>query len=257
MSKRRFRMVGVSVWKSRRFRALPSEGCRFAYIYALTNRHTTNIGLYELPPEYMASDLSIPVEDAEQRLIALSSSGLIRYDWDENLLALDNWFEFNAIDSRKHLAGALTSLDEYSQTSPLTTHTLLLIASSMIERATGWSADEKGREARIDAFGMLNHAVNDHRATIGLETFERVYFALPEIHRKRLHFALAVGLPEPHSIPLSNGKTTIDTERETETEKERETENKIAAAGPNSDVVLIKEAMQDLERKRAAQDRKP
>jgi hypothetical protein len=251
MNKRRFRMVGVGVWRSQRFRSLPNEGCRHAYLYALTNRHNTNIGLFELPPEYMASDLDVTVDEARARLEALTAVGLIHYDWDETLLMLDNWFEFNALDSRKHLAGALSALSEFPATSELTTRTLFLIASSMVERATGWSNDEKGRAAQADALTMLSHAMNDYRASVGVAAFETAYYTIGEIHRMRLHQYLRLGLPIPLRNGVSNEVSTIERETETETETETEREKKMPGAGPESDREAINKGIIHLENRRA------
>ena len=220
MAKRRFRMVGTSLWNSQRFLSLPDDDCRYTYIYILTSPHCPSIGAYRLPPSYLSADLRITVTAATRRLKEIAKVGLIIYDFKEEMVALSNWFEFNSIDSRKHLSAALSLTRELPPKSNLTTNVLLGVANSMIERTSNWS----DRDAVNGAAKMLIEAILEHRNIIGVESWETTFLSSPAPLQKRLIEALPIGLPIGVSIGVSPIETETETERERETESEIDTE---------------------------------
>jgi hypothetical protein len=100
-------MVASSVWRSRKFRALTSDAARLAYFYLHTTTHGNSAGVFVLPPEMAAVEMRVPAESVRSSFAELNAAGLIRYDPEEELVQITNFFRFNVITSRKHLAGPL------------------------------------------------------------------------------------------------------------------------------------------------------
>lgn len=105
MSGRKFSMVSASLWRSARFRALPSTVEQLAYVFCLTCEHQNSTGCYRLPTGYASSDLGwadLEFETARDKLI---EAGLIRFDLDTEELFVSNWFIHNPPQNPKHITG--------------------------------------------------------------------------------------------------------------------------------------------------------
>lgn len=74
---RKFGKVGATLDGSRRWRSLPDDSTRLTYTWLLWNRHGNPLGLYPLPPMYVAHSLQCDLVQAEERLEAMEKAGLI------------------------------------------------------------------------------------------------------------------------------------------------------------------------------------
>ncbi|WP_299671715.1 hypothetical protein [uncultured Roseobacter sp.] len=176
-----------------------------------------------MPAAYLAADLRIADLDEAYRVIReIADVGLIKHDPDEDIVAICNWFEFNEIGSRKTLAGYLKSVGELPVMSPIRTHTLFGISAAMIARVASWNKIEN----RADALNMLAAALVEHRAQIGVTSWEAAFSDLPPESQEALNISLPIDLPigVSKAIPIQRDK--IEIEKETKTESEIETENK-------------------------------
>ena len=119
MTGRSFGMLGSTIWQSRRFNRLGSDGARLAFCYIISCDHGNVIGTYRLNPRYMAADRSISADQAEGELEDMAQVGLIDYDGGEGLIHIRRWFGRNRITNRNYLIGAIRSVHDLPQTSRL------------------------------------------------------------------------------------------------------------------------------------------
>lgn len=215
--KRHFRKVGTSIWGSQRFQKLPDDRSRLAYLYMLTAPHCNSIGAYRLPVQYMAADLDIETKEAKKILQNISDAGLIRYDFDERIIALSNWFEFNAISNRKHLAGALAAHQELPVHAGLTTSVLFDIAVSTRKTISNWSSEKV--EAISSAIKMVQDQIIAHQVRVGQSAWITHIKGIDDdtlnVVQENFNIDLSIGLSHR---AIKSPKTKLVTETETETE---------------------------------------
>lgn len=108
-------MVASSVWRSKKFRALATDSARLTYFYLHTTTHGNSAGVFVLPPEMAAVEMRVGADVIRESFAELNQVGLIRYDQDEELIQITNFFRFNVITSRKHLAGPLRMIRSMPQ----------------------------------------------------------------------------------------------------------------------------------------------
>lgn len=111
---RDFVKVSQTVWKSKKFRALPDDDSRFMYLYILTCPHSNSAGCFDLPPSYAASDMKWGEDRVLAALNNLCEAALIQFDRWENTVLIENWFEFNSPANPKHAVGMLSQLRQAS-----------------------------------------------------------------------------------------------------------------------------------------------
>lgn len=111
---RDFAKVSPSVWRSKKFRSLPNDTCRYVYLYLLTCPHANSAGCFDLHPQYASADMGLSVNTYLDCLDTVSKAGLIEFDWDENTVFIANWIEFNGPANPKHALGILSQLDQAS-----------------------------------------------------------------------------------------------------------------------------------------------
>lgn len=114
---REFCKVSPTVWRSKKFRALPSMECRLVYLYLLTCPHANSAGCFDIHPLYAAADLGIGEELFLDCIETLSKTGLVEWDGDENTVLIGNWVEFNGPQNPKHALGILSQLSQVSSDS--------------------------------------------------------------------------------------------------------------------------------------------
>ncbi len=149
-----FRKVGPSVWaSSKRFRSL-SVDAKLAYMYLLTNTHSTSIGLYQLRPIYMADDMDIDMGDALACLDEIAEVGLIDRDREENLIRIDRWFTINPITNPHHMIGTLRSVSRLPS-SHLQLSVFFEIVISGLSARDRWTKPERIAEA----FDLAHHTL--------------------------------------------------------------------------------------------------
>lgn len=111
---RDFNKVSTTLWRSKKFRALPDDQCRFVYLYILTCPHGNSAGCFDLNPHYACGDLGCTEKAYRKTLDILCKVGLILWDNDENTIFVTNWEEFNEPTNPKHAIGLLGQLDQAS-----------------------------------------------------------------------------------------------------------------------------------------------
>jgi hypothetical protein len=107
---RDFVKVSQTIWKSKKFRSLPGDDERFCYLYLLTCTHANSAGCFDLPIDYISTDLKWIRPRCEAVIAALCEAGLIRYDTVETTVLIGNWFEFNSPSNARHAMGVLNNL---------------------------------------------------------------------------------------------------------------------------------------------------
>ena len=88
--------LDCSFWTDRRFRGLTGPS-REALTYLLSSPHGNHIGLYYLPAAYMAQDTGWTIEAAQEALQHLQRLGLVKYDWQEEVVFVPLYSEWNPI----------------------------------------------------------------------------------------------------------------------------------------------------------------
>lgn len=111
---REFSKVSPTVWRSKKFRALPSIECRHVYLYLLTCPHANSAGCFDIHPLYAAADLGLTEEQFRDAIDTLSKAGLLEWDGEENTVLIGNWVEFNGPQNPKHALGILSQLSQVS-----------------------------------------------------------------------------------------------------------------------------------------------
>lgn len=111
---RDFSKISPSVWKSKKFRALPDDSARLVYLYLLTCPHGNSAGCFDLDPTYACTDLRISDKAYTKAIEAMCAVSLISYDHTENSIYLSNWATFNAPTNAKHAMGLISQLDRAS-----------------------------------------------------------------------------------------------------------------------------------------------
>lgn len=114
---REFSKVSPTVWRSKKFRALPDMECRHVYLYLLTCPHANSAGCFDIHPLYAAADLGLTEERFRYCIETLSNTCLVEWDGDENTVLIGNWVEFNGPQNPKHALGILSQLAQVSSDS--------------------------------------------------------------------------------------------------------------------------------------------
>lgn len=208
---RTFGMIASSVWRSRRFRALKTDTARLAYFYLHTTTHGNSAGVFVMPPEMAAIEMRIPAEDIREAFLELHNARLIRYDAAEELVQIVNFFRFNVITSRKHLAGPLRMVRSMPQ-SPVRSAAAADLVAAIYDRARSW-------DKSVDARGpFLQEASNLVREFDLAEVLCSPDLALP--------IELLIGLSDDLLIALpiqGNGKGNgNNTETDTDTRRRQD-----------------------------------
>lgn len=173
---RQFGIVASSVWRSKKFRALESDVARLTYFYLHTTTHGNSAGVFVLPPEMAALEMKVTGEAVRLAYAELNRVSLVNYDPAEELVQIVNFYRFNAITSRKHLAGPLRVIHSLPQSWVRSTAALELVLA-IYERARGWDKTVEARgpfmqEAanlirNFDLAGLITHP--EHGLSIDLQ----------------------------------------------------------------------------------------
>lgn len=108
---RDFSKVSPAFWRSKKFRQLPTDQSRLAYVYMLTCEHQTSAGAYRLPHAYAADDLGWPIDTFKTGLAQVEEAGLIISDNETDEILITNWFKHNRPMNRKHRIGIVAILE--------------------------------------------------------------------------------------------------------------------------------------------------
>ena len=144
---RPFGKVYSSVWYSQRFRALPDDGCRLAYLYILTCEQGTSIGTFRFSPDMMATEMRIDRDEARRRLTSLVDVALVRYDDAEAVLQIVGFLELNRFTNRNHLLGSLRIFDRLPNSSCLKRSVAADLVVCIVQSSAEWEENHKARQA--------------------------------------------------------------------------------------------------------------
>ncbi|WP_027151523.1 hypothetical protein [Mesorhizobium sp. WSM2561] len=92
---REFSKISPKVWRSKRFRALPSDDARFLLLFFLTSEHQTSAGCFRMPDAYAAADLGWPIERMQTARQDLIEGDLLAFDPDTDEYFVIGWFGHN------------------------------------------------------------------------------------------------------------------------------------------------------------------
>lgn len=99
---RNFTKVSPSLWRSRRFRHLPSDDARFLYVYFLTAPHQTSAGCYEMLDGYACADLGWTPDRYRAARAQLVVGDMILWDEQTDEVFILRWFAHNLPDNPSH-----------------------------------------------------------------------------------------------------------------------------------------------------------
>lgn len=217
-------MIGTSIWRSKRFRALTSDSARLTYLYLHTTSHGNSLGAFVIPPEMAALDRKRPADEIREDYLELQKVGLIAYDPEEELLLIHGFYKFNAVGSRKHLAGPIKLVASLPD-SPVKVLAVCGLIVALFERWTEW----RGKIRRYRATGKVYDTAQAVSLTEASAGFVEEALNLLEIDGVREAFAtnsigLPIGVSEGVCIDLSIG-VAIQRRQETETNTNTNTTN--------------------------------
>jgi hypothetical protein len=230
---RQFGIISSSIWRSRRFRQLTTDLARLTYLYLHTTTHGNSAGAFVLPPEMAALELKVPSEDVRAAFNELAEVRLIRYDPEEELIQIVNFFRFNAISSRKHLQGPVRIIQALPHSWVRDTAACDLILA-MFERREEWK--EKAQRLRlsenrtdhteaakiIEAMSGFDQTAADLVKELRLEkTFASEQMGLEQAFISRMSEALLIALSH---TPIGSPTDITDTEKEKEKTTDKTTE---------------------------------
>ncbi len=219
---RPFGLVASSIWRSKKFRALPSDADRLAYLYLHTTPHGNSIGAFVLPPELANLELRSTPDAVNSSFEALHRVGLIRYDASEELVQIRNFFTFNSFSSRKHFAGSWKVFNSLPDCR-LKEMVACDIVVSLFNRATSW-------EGKVEANDARGQFLNDAAQIIKTRRLQTLICS-PELG---ISIDVLIPLSEQVLIPLpiqQRQETETETQTERNTDTETETQTDIETAG--------------------------
>lgn len=157
---RQFGIIGGSIWKSKRFRQLETDLSRLTYLYLHTTSYGNSAGAFVLPPEMTALDLKVSPDTVRGAYLELAQVNLIRYDPDEELLQIANFFRFNPISSRKHLAGPTRILDALPE-SPVRAIAVAELVANLVTRTSEWQSKVTRLQAQLQTESATSRMQKD------------------------------------------------------------------------------------------------
>jgi hypothetical protein len=103
-------------WKDEDIRVL-DDASKLLYLYLLTCRHRTMIGLYEMPKGYIADDLRWGIDRVSKGLRCLIDKGFILYDEPSRFVLIPMFLKHNPLDGPKQEAGAVNVFKKLPNTA--------------------------------------------------------------------------------------------------------------------------------------------
>jgi hypothetical protein len=99
---REFSKISPKVWRSKRFRALPSDDARMFLVFAMTCEHQTSAGCFRMPDAYGAADLAWPIERMKTARSEVIDAGLLAFDKATDEYFVPGWFAHNKPMNASH-----------------------------------------------------------------------------------------------------------------------------------------------------------
>lgn len=182
---RKFGKVTATLDQSQRWKSLPDDGCKLAYTWLLWCRHGNGIGLFQMPPMYLAFSLTEgDLGEAERRLDEIERAGLIDRAPDD-VIRIRQWFTKEHSPRNPSIAIAvLKQFQDRSQLgdSPARTRAFLEFAYQVFTKVASWEDSrvhsalmaelpkEMEREAQ-----RVPRLVQDALLNLGLDTLNPVW----------------------------------------------------------------------------------
>ena len=99
--------VYTALWRSKKFRGLPSDDCRLLYLYLHTCPHANMLGCFVLDEGYALSDLGWTAKRYREGIDILSKAHLIGFDRSENLVRIVDFIKHDPFSNPKHAIAAV------------------------------------------------------------------------------------------------------------------------------------------------------
>lgn len=106
---RDFTKLATSVWHSDRFQKLSDAGKLF-YLYAVGSPSVNSAGYYKLKIGYAMADLGWNEKKIRDAVDEVIQSGLLQYDFKEQVCLIDKHFQINPPTNPKHAAKVLSDI---------------------------------------------------------------------------------------------------------------------------------------------------
>lgn len=99
--------ISTSIWRSKRFRALPDEKSRLFYFYLHTCPHVNSIGCFVLPIGYAQTDLGWTEDEVRYAIDTLSIGYLVAFDTQNEVIRILDYLHHDPFQNQKHAQGAV------------------------------------------------------------------------------------------------------------------------------------------------------
>ncbi|MGX5839751.1 hypothetical protein ACWGTI_03390 [Mesorhizobium sp. ArgA1] len=109
---REFSKISPKVWRSRRFRALPSDDARYLLVFLFTCDHQTSAGCFRMPDQYGAADLVWPIERMRTARQELVDGGLLAFDPATDEYFVPGWYNHNKPMNANHQKAIVRQVSE-------------------------------------------------------------------------------------------------------------------------------------------------
>lgn len=110
-----FTKIEGKMWKDDKFRNATDQE-KLLFIYLLTNNHRNLVGLYFIPKQYMAADLSWASQGLSNVLSNLEQKGFIKYDSTAEIVFITRFLKYNKLQNPKQVIRAIKDLRDLPQT---------------------------------------------------------------------------------------------------------------------------------------------
>jgi len=105
----RYRYIYTRIWQDPQMLKY-SKDMKLFFIYLLTNPHTTQCGVYELPLELASVETKFTIEELQKLIEKLEKDDKVKYSPQTGEIAVKNWGKYNINDNpniRKCVASEL------------------------------------------------------------------------------------------------------------------------------------------------------
>jgi hypothetical protein len=97
-------------WKDVKNKTLPDNE-KLLFLYLLTCPHRNVLGYYIMPLPYISADLKWKLETVKERFTQLLDKGYINYDFDAEVVIINNFLKYNTFENPNQVVGAIKSLE--------------------------------------------------------------------------------------------------------------------------------------------------
>lgn len=112
MSKREFTKVSPNVWRSNRFRKLPTSDAQLLYLYFLTCEHQNSAGCFRIPDGYACADLGWEESRYLGARTQLVDGDMVSFDPEGEVIYIHRWFKHSPPMNDKHAQGTMRLIFE-------------------------------------------------------------------------------------------------------------------------------------------------